>query len=73
MVNKGEAYTVAGHYLDTYRRHDGRWLFLRRDFRTYHWVPLSRGCPFACTFCAGAGRDAWRAYPPLGPRISSCE
>lgn len=43
MVNKGEAYTVAGHYLDTYRRHEGRWLFLRRDFRTYHWVPLSRG------------------------------
>jgi len=43
MVNKGEAYTVAGHYLDTYRRVDGHWRFLRRDFRTYHWVPLSRG------------------------------
>jgi radical SAM superfamily enzyme YgiQ (UPF0313 family) len=26
--------------------------------------PLSRGCPFTCTFCAGARRDAWRAYPP---------
>ncbi len=43
MVNKGEAYTVAGHYLDTYRRVDGHWRFLRRDFRPYHWVPLSRG------------------------------
>jgi len=43
MVNKGEAYTVAGHYLDTYRKVDGHWRFARRDFRTYHWVPLSRG------------------------------
>jgi uncharacterized protein (TIGR02246 family) len=43
MVNKGEAYTVAGHYLDTYRKIGGHWRFARRDFRTYHWVPLSRG------------------------------
>jgi radical SAM superfamily enzyme YgiQ (UPF0313 family) len=26
--------------------------------------PLSRGCPFSCTFCAGAERDTWRAYRP---------
>ncbi|MDH4363181.1 MAG: nuclear transport factor 2 family protein [Acidimicrobiia bacterium] len=43
MVNKGEAYTVAGHYFDRYRKVDGRWLFARRDFRVYHWVPLSTG------------------------------
>ena len=43
MVHKGEAYTVAGHYIDTYRKVAAHWRFLRRDFRTYHWVPLSRG------------------------------
>jgi uncharacterized protein (TIGR02246 family) len=43
MVHKGEAYTVAGHYYDTYRRVDGRWRFAERDFRTYHWVPLKQG------------------------------
>ena len=43
MVRKGEAYTVAGHYFDTYRRENGRWLFAERDFRTFHWVPLSKG------------------------------
>jgi uncharacterized protein (TIGR02246 family) len=43
MVHKGEAYTVAGHYFDTYRKVGGRWRFAHRDFRTYHWVPLSRG------------------------------
>jgi uncharacterized protein (TIGR02246 family) len=43
MVHKGEAYTVAGHYFDTYRRVDGRWRFAERDFRTYHWVPLKQG------------------------------
>lgn len=26
--------------------------------------PLSRGCPFSCTFCAGAERSTWRAYEP---------
>jgi radical SAM superfamily enzyme YgiQ (UPF0313 family) len=43
------------------------------DFGGYpYWIdrphnlsfPLSRGCPFSCTFCAGAERSAWRAYPP---------
>lgn len=43
MVHKGESYTVAGHYFDTYRRENGRWLFAERDFRTFHWVPLSKG------------------------------
>ena len=43
MVHKGEAYTVAGHYFDTYRKVDGRWRFAERDFRTYHWVPLAKG------------------------------
>ncbi|MEZ5234982.1 MAG: nuclear transport factor 2 family protein [Acidimicrobiales bacterium] len=43
MVNRGEAYTVAGHYLDTYRKVDGHWRFAHRDFRTYHWVPLKQG------------------------------
>ncbi|MEA3217485.1 MAG: hypothetical protein QOJ19_3641 [Acidimicrobiia bacterium] len=43
LVHKGEAYTAAGHYYDTYRRVDGRWRFAERDFRTYHWVPLSEG------------------------------
>mgnify|MGYP002139257045 CR=1 FL=1 len=38
-----EAYTVAGHYFDTYRKVEGRWRFAERDFRTYHWVPLSKG------------------------------
>ena len=43
MVHKGEAYTVAGHYFDTYRRVDGHWRFAERDFHTWHWVPLARG------------------------------
>ena len=43
MVNKGEAYNVAGHYFDRYRRVDGSWRFAERDFQVYHWVPLSKG------------------------------
>jgi uncharacterized protein (TIGR02246 family) len=43
MVHNGEAYTVAGHYADRYRRVDGRWRFAERDFKVYHWVPLSQG------------------------------
>ena len=43
------------------------------DFTGYpYWIgnahilpfPLSRGCPFACVFCAGADHQTWRAYPP---------
>ena len=43
MVQHGEAYTVAGHYADVYRRTDGRWRFASRDFVPYHWVPLRQG------------------------------
>ena len=43
MVHKGVAYTVAGHYFDTYKREDGQWKFAIRDFHTFHWVPLSKG------------------------------
>jgi uncharacterized protein (TIGR02246 family) len=43
MVQQGEAYTVAGHYADVYRRADGRWRFASRHFVPYHWVPLSQG------------------------------
>jgi len=43
VVHKDQAYTAAGHYYDTYRRVDGRWLFAQRDFRTFHWVPLAKG------------------------------
>lgn len=42
-VRKGQAYTAAGHYYDSYRRVDGHWLFAERDFRTFHWVPLAKG------------------------------
>ena len=43
MVRKGEAYTVAGHYHDTYWRVDGAWKFAKRDFQTYHFVKLKDG------------------------------
>ena len=43
MVHKGESYTVAGHYYDSYRRLDGEWRFAERDFQVFHWVPLSKG------------------------------
>ncbi|MFN0029340.1 MAG: nuclear transport factor 2 family protein [Acidimicrobiales bacterium] len=43
MVRKGEAYTAAGHYFDTYRKVNGQWLFAERDFRTFHMVPLAKG------------------------------
>jgi uncharacterized protein (TIGR02246 family) len=43
MVQDGEAYTVAGHYADVYRRIDGRWRFDSRHFMPYHWVPLRQG------------------------------
>ena len=43
LVRKGQAYTAAGHYADTYRKVDGVWKFARRDFETWHWVPLAKG------------------------------
>ena len=43
IVDDGEAYTCAGHYLDTYRKENGRWRFADRHFNAYHYVPLSKG------------------------------
>ena len=43
MVQDGTAYTVAGHYHDSYRLVEGHWWFARRDFEIFHWVPLSEG------------------------------
>jgi ketosteroid isomerase-like protein len=43
LVQRGVAYTGAGHYEDVYRRVDGRWRFQRRELFVYHWVPLAKG------------------------------
>ena len=43
LVRKGDAYTAAGHYFDSYRKVEGRWLFAERDFRAFHMVPLAKG------------------------------
>lgn len=42
-VEKGRAFTAAGHYDDTYRRDNGSWRFARRLLHIYHWVPLADG------------------------------
>jgi ketosteroid isomerase-like protein len=39
----GTSITMAGHYEDTYRRVDGRWLFVERKLFFNHMVPLSKG------------------------------
>jgi 8-oxo-dGTP pyrophosphatase MutT (NUDIX family)/ketosteroid isomerase-like protein len=39
----GRSITVAGHYEDTYRRVDGRWLFAERKLFFNHIVPLEQG------------------------------
>ena len=39
----GRSITVAGHYEDTYRRVDGRWLFAERKLFFNHVVPLEQG------------------------------
>lgn len=39
----GRSITVAGHYEDTYRRVDGRWLFAERKLFFNHVVPLDTG------------------------------
>jgi 8-oxo-dGTP pyrophosphatase MutT (NUDIX family)/ketosteroid isomerase-like protein len=39
----GRSITAAGHYEDTYRRVDGRWLFAERKLFFNHMVPLSAG------------------------------
>ena len=43
IVQDGVAYTGAGHYLDRYRKEDGRWRFAERHYNAYHYVPLSEG------------------------------
>ena len=39
----GVAYTQAGHYHDAYRKENGRWRFLSRDYVRYHNVPWAQG------------------------------
>lgn len=43
IVQDGVAYTAAGHYLDTYRKEDGKWRFAKRQYNSYHYVPLAQG------------------------------
>ena len=43
MVRDGESYVSAGHYRDTLRRVEGRWLFAEREHVSYYRVPLSEG------------------------------
>ncbi|MBT6275658.1 MAG: nuclear transport factor 2 family protein, partial [Chromatiales bacterium] len=43
IVQDGQAYTAAGHYLDSYRKENGKWRFADRHFNAYHYVPLSEG------------------------------
>jgi len=43
IVQDGEAYTCAGHYIDKVRKENGRWRFADRFFNAYHYVPLSKG------------------------------
>lgn len=38
-----QAVTAAGHYLDEYRREDGRWRFAARQFFAYHFAPWKEG------------------------------
>ena len=43
VTQDGEAYTQAGHYLDRYRRIDGRWRFAERQYIRYHNAPWRSG------------------------------
>lgn len=43
VVQDGEAYTGAGHYLDRYRKENGHWRFAHRHYNAYHFVPLKEG------------------------------
>ncbi len=43
IFQDGQAMTAAGHYLDRYRRQDGRWLFAERFYNAYHLSPWSSG------------------------------
>lgn len=43
VLQDGEAYTQAGHYLDKYRKVDGSWRFAERHYIRYHNVPWREG------------------------------
>lgn len=43
IVQDGEAYTGAGHYIDRYRKEDGKWRIADRHYNAYHFVPLKDG------------------------------
>ena len=43
LVQDGRAHDAAGHYVDDYRKVDGRWRFQRRVFVVYHWCPTTEG------------------------------
>lgn len=43
IFENDEAITAAGHYLDAYRKQDGRWLFADRFFQPYHFAPVTTG------------------------------
>ena len=43
VMQDGEAYTQAGHYLDKYAKENGRWLFAERHYTRYHNVPWQQG------------------------------
>ena len=39
----GKSMIGSGYYADRYRKENGRWKFVVRDARMYHWVPLQEG------------------------------
>ncbi len=43
VLQDGQPYTQAGHYLDQYRKEDGRWRFAERHYIRYHNVPWREG------------------------------
>ncbi len=43
VMQDGVAYTQAGHYLDRYRKENGRWRFAERHYHRYHNVPWTQG------------------------------
>lgn len=43
VLQDGAPFTQAGHYLDKYRKEDGRWRFAERHYHRYHNVPWREG------------------------------
>jgi hypothetical protein len=41
--NDAKSMIGSGYYADKYRKENGRWKFVLRDARMYHWVPLQEG------------------------------